>query len=284
MNNEYKRVLYIDLSEESSEFKIHEDLFPYIGGIGISTRIMLDNLEDSPVILTAGPLCGYFPYVSKSNLIYINSNTLVERYGGRDISRMLTMADIDAFVFKGQTEKYLGISIFEADVSIDSLDADSFQNSPASFSISDNGAFSLGYFSFGDIRGKNPFPKGGVSVTIESTDSLELKNYYDYERLYSKILDDYKMLTVEPRNNPSCFGCPIGCDKSKIGEEDLNVAILPRCLISCAYAESIYKDIPNVYACLNSVGYNYHHNELEALPSLVGDTRIKIDDILENRT
>jgi hypothetical protein len=35
----------------------------------------------------------------------------------------------------------------------------------------------------------------------------------------------------------------------------------------------MYKTIPIAYSCLNNLGYNYRHEDLEALPSLVGELK-----------
>lgn len=280
MKSNYKKVLYIDFDNLSYEFKIHRDLWEYVGGIGVSYRLLLDNWDDNVVILATGPLSGYFPYISKANLLYLSSGTLVDRFGGGTIAGLMNMVGVDAIVFKGQTDKHIHLSIYEQDVSFIVQPSKEVKYNEADFLLSQGEAFSNGYFSFGDVV-THPSPiEGVVTLNIETTLSRDFGDYYNYEALYKTFLDSYRDLTVEPRNNPSCLGCPMGCDKSSLGETE-NIAILPRCLISCAYAEDVYKNIPNVYAALNSVGYEYHHSHLEKLPELVGALKSQINEELE---
>ena len=136
---------------------------------------------------------------------------------------------------------------------------------------------SKNYFSFGDFTNNPLNISCNIGIKISRTQQTDLYAFYDYENWYSRILDRYKELTVEPRNNPSCMGCPMGCDFSASGEDNTKISVLPRSLISCVFAESIYKDIPLVFGCLNSVGYKYRHNHLENLPGLFGELKTDLN-------
>lgn len=276
MKFDYKRVLYINLKEKIFEFKIHEDLWEYIGGIAVSYKLALDNIEDRPMILSCGPLSGLFPYVSKANFLYLDSGKFVEKYGGGSTATKMNLGTIDAIVFTGQPKNFLKITVYDKEVLFNEESERDFDAVSYDFVAKENMLTSLGYFNFNNYTLDNLNLEFGFGVKFETSRSIDLSDFYDYEGLYNDFLNQYKDLTVEPRNNPSCFGCPMGCDNSAVGEDDLNIAVLPRCLIACGYAEEIFKNIPNVYAALNSVGYRYHHSHLENLPKLVGEMRLSI--------
>lgn len=280
MNLEYKKILYIDINKLEYEFKVHEDLWKYVGGVGVGYRLLFDNFDESPIIITCGPLSGYFPYVSKCNLLYLKNGRFVEKYGGGTIASSMNFLGIDGIVIFGKTDNFINVSIYDQEVTFLTEDKREFSKRNFDMTITGNSVTSRGYFSFGNINEHQIDINGGISLNIDATRSLDLKNFYDYENIYNSFLERYRELTVEPRNNPSCFGCPMGCDNSSAGEDGLNIAVLPRTLISCGYAEDIFKDIPNVYAALNSVGYRYHHSHLENLPGLVGQLKTSISELL----
>jgi len=280
MNTEYKRILYINLATKEYEFKIHQDLRNYLGGIGVGYKLLLDNIDEASAIITCGPLSGYFPYISKACLLYTHANRLVEKFGGGVIAAKMNMAGIDGIVLIGNSPENLHISVFDQEVTIATETALALKDNQLDLALSKKIAHSDSYFNFGSLDGLELPLEGHVGINIDTSSSINMVGFYDYEKLYNTLLDDYKMLTVEPGNNPSCMGCPMGCDKSSKGEDDINVAILPRCLIACGYSEEIFKHIPTVYACLTSIGYTYHHSDLERVPSLVGEVRANINEVL----
>jgi aldehyde:ferredoxin oxidoreductase len=283
INRSYKRVLYIDFDNYEYEFKIHEDLYKYLGGLGLSYKLFLDYIDLDPVILATGPLSGFFPYVSKASMLYTSNGRMIERFGGGTIGPKMNFLGLDAIVFHGKLAQPTLINIFQKEITFDRLSSDVSDTKTFDFGINKFGAFSQDYFNFGEISDIDEKIGNDIKLNIESTESFEMVDFYGYEKLYSEIIADYKKLTVEPRNNPSCTGCPMGCDKSHQGEDDENVAILPRCLISCAYAEQIYKEIPFVYSCLSSLGLNYKHEDLEIIPELIGQIKVKINEILNSQ-
>ena len=64
----YKKVLHIDLDNMEVVSKINEALWVYIGGIAVSYKLLFDYYDDSPMVISTGPLAGCFPFVSKANL------------------------------------------------------------------------------------------------------------------------------------------------------------------------------------------------------------------------
>ena len=283
INRSYKRVLYIDLSNYEYEFKIHQDLYKYLGGLGLSYKLFLDYFDINPTILATGPLSGFFPYVSKASLLYMSNGRMVEKFGGGNIGPKMNFLGLDAIVFHGKLFQPSVVNIFQKEITFDRLADDSGDSTTFDFGINKFGAFSHDYFNFGEMP--DIYAKFGndLKLNIDATESYDMVDFYGYEKLYSEIIANYKKLTVEPRNNPSCMGCPMGCDKSHEGEDEENVAILPRCLVSCAYAEQIYKEIPLVYSCLSSLGLNYKHEDLEIIPELIGQIKVQINEILNSQ-
>ena len=227
MDNDYKKVLYINFDALTFEFKIHEDLYSYVGGMGVGHKILFDNIDLPVIVLSTGPLSGYFPYVSKANLSYINKNKIVDMYGGGNIASLMNMSHIDAIVITKDDSSYVHADIFSQDISFSVYEKREFEKMSADFAFDETGACSQNYFSFGGLSGINPFKNGGCSISIKSTESIDLIDFFEYEKLYEKALNDYRLVTEEPRNNPSCLGCPLGCDKSNLGEEDSNIAVCP---------------------------------------------------------
>lgn len=282
MDKGYKNILYIDIAKREYEFKSHQDLWAYIGGIGIAYKLLLDNIDLNPVILTTGPLAGLFPYASKSLILYINNYKVIEGYGGGTVHSLLNLARIDGIVFIGDTTDNVRINISGREVVFSVYEKNLLESKNTDFYLSSNLVLSENYFSYGVDKMQGIQLNAKISLSIDTTESTELKEYYDYEKLYHFLLKEFKKLTVEPRNNPSCYGCPMGCEFSASGENDLNIAVLPRTLISCGYAESIYKHIPLVYACLNTLGHRYNHSDLENISDIVGIKKAKVNQILED--
>jgi aldehyde:ferredoxin oxidoreductase len=282
MNPNYKRILYINLADKTYEYKMHKDINEYIGGVAIAYKLFLDNLDLDPIILSTGPLSGYFPYVSKACLVYRFDNKFNELYGGGNISALLNYAEIDAVLLHGITNENLQIDIFQDEIQINNIEDDLIQKNISNFELRKNGIFSNGYFSFGNVNDIFGKTGGAIKINVNFTKSNEYNDYYEYEKLYNTALDNYKSLSVEPANNPSCFGCPMGCENSLEGEEDLNIGILPRCLVACGFSEQIYKNIPFVYSCLSSVGYLYQHEQLEDISDKVGLLKKDLNEILNS--
>jgi|LakMenE01Jun11ns_1017448.scaffolds.fasta_scaffold9958564_6 hypothetical protein len=271
----YKKVLHVDLDNMEVVSKINESLWIYIGGVAVSYRLLSDYYEDNPIIISTGPLAGCFPYISKGNLLFSDNGNLVEKYGGGTFPAFLNFAGYDAIVIKGNSANNIQVNIGD-DITIEQIDGE-FDPKDYDLSLSKNAVLSKNYFSFGDFSDSPLNLKANIGFKITKSIQKNLFSYYDYENWYTKILDRYKELTVEPRNNPSCTGCPMGCDFSSAGEDNMKISILPRTLISCVFAESIYKDIPLVFGCLNSVGYDYKHNDLENLPQLFGELKSNLN-------
>ncbi|RYD06453.1 hypothetical protein N752_03765 [Desulforamulus aquiferis] len=72
-SNDYIRVLNIDLTENRIEVQNREDLMPYLGGVGVATKLFSELVKperdpldpEQPIILANGPLSTIFPVVTK---------------------------------------------------------------------------------------------------------------------------------------------------------------------------------------------------------------------------
>ncbi len=100
-----------------------------------------------------------------------------------------------------------------------------------------------------------------------------MKDWDKYKTLYAQILERANLVTVDSGFFPSCSGCPKGCSKSKDGELGGNVLL--HSLVACGFAENIYSDISTIFSCLNTLGYEYTHEDIENLP-------LHIQEVLNN--
>jgi aldehyde:ferredoxin oxidoreductase len=110
-------------------------------------------------------------------------------------------------------------------------------------------------------------------MVITGTKNVSIENREKYSELFYKILERTNEITVEKDTYPSCSGCPMGCSKSRIGEIGGNTLV--HSLVACTFAKNIYSNIGAVFSCLNVLGYDYTHEDIEQLPAL-------IDEVLEN--
>ncbi|MFH1565613.1 MAG: aldehyde ferredoxin oxidoreductase N-terminal domain-containing protein [bacterium] len=267
MSTDSKNVLYIDLSNQTYELKAHKNLNEFLGGMGIGLKLLQENLDKNPTILSCGPLSGLFPFASKVSLIYkTNSNEIKELYSGGSFASKMRLLDIDSLLIFNTPKNSLDIFITKGKVSfINTSPATKLSKPGIKFSgktLVDN------YFEFGETTSI----KNLKTVTISGEGEIKIPNLKTYKEIYNNILAKRAELSVKYSTNPSCWGCPAGCEFSHQGEPK-SAAILPRCLIACQFAEDIYKEIPLVFSCLTVLGLKYNHEDLEKIPNLVGDIR-----------
>lgn len=118
----YIRVLDINLSEERVEVQRREDLLPYIGGIGIATKLFSelvvpdkDPLDpQQPIIFANGPMSTIFPVVTKVVAVFRSPLTgeWGESYAGMRLALAMRMSGFQAIVIRGKAKRptYLSIS------------------------------------------------------------------------------------------------------------------------------------------------------------------------------
>lgn len=112
---DFLRVLNIDLEHSTFSVRERPDLKPYLGGVGIATKLMLENAawdEDplspaQPIIFAIGPLSGIFPLATKVAAVFRSPLTgeWGESYAGMRAALSLRFAGYDAVVIKGRAPK-----------------------------------------------------------------------------------------------------------------------------------------------------------------------------------
>lgn len=269
-----KKILHINLEKEEYELKAYPDLENLIGGVGLGLKLLLEHKEENPLILSCGPLSGLFPYTSKTSLVAFNDKSkIIEAYAGGGFAAKLNLLRIDSIKLTGLPKQDTVVTISASSVDFshtkEIMKESGITGSKSEIHFGKN-VLVDNYFSFGNVGIKY---KNLSKIVILGEGEVKIPNPKEYWELYKQILEREKELDVKYSSNPSCWGCPAGCERSKEGEGVGRAAILPKCLIACQFAENIYKDIPLVFACLTVLGFKYNHEDLENLPSIVGGIR-----------
>ncbi len=280
LNN--KRILYVDLAERSYEVHNFPELFSYVGGLPLGLKLGEQYLADKPLIFATGPLNGFFPFVSKVAGISLDREVLTFYLGGSLASR-IRFADYDALVFAGISEAPVGITLDSHNVSFyddperlveSALPGRSSRLLFAHSALGEPHVLLDSYFEAPDNLLTQLFTRKGLfGLVVNATKVFPVPTTPDYKELYMRLLDMGK--SKMPRELlpqdilPSCVGCPFGCNQAKVGETAGNV--LSHSLVACDLPGSIYSDVGITFACLDSLGYAYTHEMLEAVPSLVVD-------------
>jgi len=272
MNNNQKKILIIDLKEKAFETKSFSDLNAYIGGVGMGLKLFQMYEDKDPVIFSIGPLNGLFPYASKTAVITQNEGNLEDSYLGGTLASRMRFSGLDAIIICGKSDEKVQLDIKEnsaffkpKDISANTL---GLPGKKSVLQINKNDILLDDYFTtkenmLGEILNK----KNLDLMVITATENLKVKNFDKYKAIYQKLLQRQTDMLVKPYRNPSCTGCPLGCRKSKEGEIGGNVLL--HSLVACEFAENIYSDIGIVFSCLNVLGYDYTHEDIENLPKLI---------------
>lgn len=275
-----KRVLFVNLEDETFEVKSFPDLNKYIGGVGLGLKLYEQYAQDNPVIFSVGPLNGFFPYVSKTSVVFFDGNNVEDTYLGGYLSTRIKFSDLDAIVLKNKSKNGTLLDIHDNKVIFLPQNVDikklGLPGKKSVITISDKEFLLDNYFI---SKEKNLYVKlltknvGGLVIT--GTEIFTIKDFERYTQLYAEILGKTQALSVEKAFFPSCSGCPMGCEKSKYGEVGGNVLV--HSLAACQYAESIFSDIGTVFSCLNTLGYGYTHEDLENLGGLIREVLANIN-------
>jgi len=273
MSSSSRKVLYINLSAKSFEIKTYPDLHDFLGGLALGLKILSLNKEKVPLIFSIGPLNGLFPFVSKTCILDY-SEGLTELYLGGSLASRIKFAGFDAIVLFGKSSEPVFLEINPSEVIfLTSTDVFTEAGLPGrSAKLSFNKKFLVlnDYFYTKENKLATFFENINIGgLVINATVSMDLENNSVYKTLYNEVLARTGDLTVIQSDKPSCSGCPMGCEKSQVGETEGNVLV--HSLVACKYASSIYSDLGIVFSCLNSLGYDYTHEELESVPGLVKD-------------
>jgi len=269
-----KNVLYVDLGRKTFDVKSDTDLHKYVGGVGVGIKLLADNFDRDPVIFSIGPLNGYFPYCSKTSIVANDNGVIEDIYIGGSLSSRLKFAGFDSIVVYGRASSPLTLDITDEEVAFKEVDAKlgslglPGKRSVLSYDQEERTYFLDKYFSPPEkILEKKLLDKNLYNLVITGTKTFPVKRADKYGEIYKKLLGQTGLLTVEKDRHPSCVGCPMGCNRSKTGEIGGNV--LTHSLVACTYAEKIFSDIGVVFSCLNVLGYDYTHEDIENFPELI---------------
>ena len=270
-----KRVLYIDLSHATYAIKLDADLHRFIGGFGAGLKLLATHQEEDPVVFSIGPLNGLFPFCSKTSIVCSDNGVIEDLYLGGSLSSRIRFAGVDSIVVHGRSKNPVILDIQDDTV----LFSNAENTNPQSLGLpgkrsmfvydTEKDKYVLDkYFNAPEkILEKKLLEKNVYGVVVTGSTSIDISDYEKYEELYKKILKLTDRLTVEKNNYPSCIGCPMGCQWSKVGEIGGNV--LPHSLVACNYAEKVFSDVSITFSCLNFLGYDYTHEDIENFPEMI---------------
>jgi len=128
LNEKYIRVLVMDLATEKIRVEEREDLLPYLGGVGVATKLLQENLNpdlppdspEHPVVFAIGAGAYVFPVLTKTVAMFVSPLTgeLGESYAGSRLAMAMQLAGYDALVIRGKAKKHSYISISCTDASV----------------------------------------------------------------------------------------------------------------------------------------------------------------------
>lgn len=275
MNLRSKNVLTINLTKQEAVVKNMEELHPFIGGVGIGLKLLEIYKDKKPLIFSVGPLNGFFPYASKTSLVLEDNGVVEDIYLGGNLSTRIKYSGLDAIVIHGTADNEITLDIHNNNVTfIENCENPSSLGLPGKKStlVKDNEKALLNeYFTTpGDFLENEMRNKNLKGFTITGTEIYKVPNQKKYQQIYADLLSKQNLMSVEKNSYPSCAGCPMGCGKSKTGEIGGNVLL--HSLVACEYSGKIYSDIGISFSCLNILGYDYTHEDIENLPASIEKT------------
>ena len=114
INEKYIKVLYINLTSGKVKVELREDLFEYLGGVGVASQLLLENMnpaaapldESQPIVFAIGALSSIFPVVTKTVAMFVSPVTgeLGESYAGGRLAYTMFNAGLDALVITGKAK------------------------------------------------------------------------------------------------------------------------------------------------------------------------------------
>jgi aldehyde:ferredoxin oxidoreductase len=270
-----KKVLIIDLEKKEAETKIFLDLMKYIGGTGLGLKLLEIYEEKEPLIISIGPLNGFFPFASKTSIVLKSDGLIEDIYLGGTLSTRMRFSGLDSILIHGKSKETITLDIQNTEVIFKKGDTDiQSLGLPGKRCLVEYGGKKVladQYFTTPENYLEKIFEEKNLKgISLTGTEFFSPQNFEDYKKLYMEILEKKNELRVDEGGYPSCSNCPMGCGKSKVGEIGGN--ILVNSLVSCQFADKIYTDIGTVFSCLNTLGYEYTHEDIENLPSLIEKT------------
>lgn len=107
LNSQKIRVLRIDLSRQESRIEEREDLAEYLGGVGIGTKLLSENLDNDPAIFSIGAFATIFPVCTKTIATFISPLTgeWGESHAGGCMASAMRFSGTDSILITGRSEK-----------------------------------------------------------------------------------------------------------------------------------------------------------------------------------
>lgn len=122
----YIKVLYIDLSNEIFKVEHRQDLKEYLGGVGIASKLLEENISpdlhplnsNQPIIFAIGAVTSIFPVATKTVAMFYSPLTieLGESYVGGGMAMSLFFSDYDVVIITGKSNKPTYISIKDNEI------------------------------------------------------------------------------------------------------------------------------------------------------------------------
>lgn len=261
-----KNILEIDLEKKTSHLRARSDLQDILGGVGLGLKLYSEFVTEKPVIFSVGPLNGFFPFASKTSVIFGVKNNIYDYYIGGSLSTRIRFAGIDAIVLLGKSKNETFLEIQNQEVNFLDYGVDFESHGlPGKRSLIEfrtNKYLLDNFFRFSGSEADSILHyKKILGIVVSGTFNYEVPDIEEYDRLYKEILQKYQRLTVEKGEFPSCSGCPMGCSKSSMGEK--GGSLLAHSLVGCSYANNLFNNHDLIISCLNILGYSHTHEDIE---------------------
>src|SRR5659263_24569 len=124
----FMRILYVDLSTGKIRIEKREDLMPYLGGVGIASKLLEENMrpeldaleQEQPIVFAIGAGTWMFPVLTKTVAMFRSplTNELGESYAGGRLAMTMFMAGYDAIVLTGKSTKPVYLQVSSNDVQL----------------------------------------------------------------------------------------------------------------------------------------------------------------------
>ena len=124
----FMRILYVDLSTGKIRIEKREDLMPYLGGVGIASKLLEENMrpeldaldQAQPIVFAIGAGTWMFPVLTKTVAMFRSplTNELGESYAGGRLAMTMFMAGYDAIVLTGKSMKPVYLQVSSNDVQL----------------------------------------------------------------------------------------------------------------------------------------------------------------------
>lgn len=261
-----KNILEIDLEKKTYHIRSRSDLQDILGGVGLSLKLYSEFKDEKPLIFSVGPLNGFFPFASKTSVMFGVKNKIYDYYIGGSLSTRIKFSNIDAIVLLGKSKSEVFIEVHNHEVTFLDYGVDFESHGlPGKRSILEfktNKYLLDNYFRFSGSEADSMLNyKKVIGIVISGSNNFTIENKEEYDALYKQILQKYQRLSIRKDDFPTCSGCPMGCAKSNIGEK--GGSLLAHSLVGCGFATNLFNNHDLIISCLNTLGYDHTHEDIE---------------------